>query len=221
MAHEITLPALVVLVGPSGAGKTTWARKRFVERSIVSSDELRGRVGLHDYDQKASSDAFEVLEGIVEARLRRRLTTVVDTLGLDPASRRRWIEMAHLAGLPAVAVHFDTPAGECRSRNKQRARPVPARVLTKQIQRYADPGGDTRRRRLRCGLRGVRGRTGGESIHRRRSKSCGSGRGEIRLGSTSACRSRRSSSRVGRPPPAPRCATSPSRPSGPASPHSS
>jgi F420-dependent oxidoreductase-like protein len=138
MAHEITLPALIVVVGPSGSGKTTWAQQRFSVRSIVSSDELRGRVGVSDFDQQAGGDAFAVLEAIVAARLRRKLTTVVDTLGLDPESRRRWVAMAHDAGLPAVAVHFDTPPAECRTRNKQRTRPVPAKVLTGQIERYAE-----------------------------------------------------------------------------------
>ncbi len=138
MVHEITLPALVVLVGPSGSGKTTWAEQRFSARSIVSSDELRGRVGVSEFDQQASGDAFAVLEAIVAARLRRKLTTVVDTLGLEPESRRRWVAMARDAGLPAVAVHFDTPAAECRARNKRRTRPVPAKVLTGQIERYAE-----------------------------------------------------------------------------------
>jgi predicted kinase len=75
-------PCLVVLVGPSGAGKTTWAAERYRAQEIVSSDGLRGIVGSGEHDLEASTDAFAVLDQIVAARTRRGLTTLVDTLGL-------------------------------------------------------------------------------------------------------------------------------------------
>lgn len=129
-------PALVVLVGPSGAGKSTWAASRYRAQEIVSSDALRGVVGSGPNDLDASVDAFALLESIVDARLGRGLTTVVDTLGLDSERRRRWLEVASRSGLATVAVLFDTPAEECRRRNATRDRPVPARVLADQIKRH-------------------------------------------------------------------------------------
>ena len=78
-------PALVVLVGASGSGKSTWAGARYRAQEVVSSDELRGVVGSGPHDLDASADAFAVLETVVAARLGRGLTTVVDTLGLDPS----------------------------------------------------------------------------------------------------------------------------------------
>ncbi|WP_344255215.1 LLM class flavin-dependent oxidoreductase [Terrabacter carboxydivorans] len=126
-------PALVVLVGASGSGKSTWASSRYRTAEIVSSDALRGVVGSGEHDLDASADAFALLEQVVAARLGRRLTVVVDTVGTDPARRRRWLAAAHEAGLPAVAVVLDTPAGVCRSRNAARDRPVPARVLDRQL----------------------------------------------------------------------------------------
>ena len=126
-------PALVVLVGASGSGKSTWAAARYRAAEIVSSDALRGIVGSGEHDLDASVDAFGLLEQVVSARLGRGLTTVVDTLGTDQVRRRRWLEAARTAGLPAVAVVLDTPAAVCRSRNAARDRPVPARVLTGQL----------------------------------------------------------------------------------------
>jgi alkanesulfonate monooxygenase SsuD/methylene tetrahydromethanopterin reductase-like flavin-dependent oxidoreductase (luciferase family)/predicted kinase len=128
-------PALIVLVGASGSGKSTWAAQRYRAEEIVSSDALRGVVGSGAHDLDASADAFAVLETIVAARVGRRLTTVVDTLGLDAARRRRWLSQARVAGLPAVAVRFDTPDDVCRRRNAVRDRPVPARALTEQLRR--------------------------------------------------------------------------------------
>jgi len=130
-------PALVVLVGASGSGKSTWAAERYRSEEVVSSDALRGIVGSGPHDLDASDDAFDLLERVVDARLGRGLTTVVDTLGTDDVRRVRWREAAREAGLPAVAVVLDTPDAECRRRNAGRDRPVPAAVLTAQLRRHA------------------------------------------------------------------------------------
>ncbi len=132
-APELPDPALVVLVGASGSGKSTWAGARYRAAEVVSSDALRAVVGSGEHDLDASVDAFAVLEAVVDARLRRRLTTVVDTLGTDASRRTRWLAAARAAGLPAVAVVLDTPAALCRDRNRARERAVPARVLTAQL----------------------------------------------------------------------------------------
>jgi alkanesulfonate monooxygenase SsuD/methylene tetrahydromethanopterin reductase-like flavin-dependent oxidoreductase (luciferase family)/predicted kinase len=128
-------PALVVLVGASGSGKSTWAAAEYRRAEVVSSDELRSVVGSGPADLDASVDAFDLLERIVAARLSRGLTTVVDTLGLDADRRRAWLTAARAAGLPAVAVVLDTPGDECRRRNALRDRPVPAAVLADQVRR--------------------------------------------------------------------------------------
>lgn len=133
--RDLTGPSLVVLIGPAGAGKTTWALDQFEAGQVVSSDALRAQVGLGEWDQDASTDAFAVLEDIVSRRLARRLTTVIDTLGYDRESRRRWIELAQQSDMESIAVVFDTAAAVCRERNRQRRDPVPARVLTNQIKR--------------------------------------------------------------------------------------
>jgi alkanesulfonate monooxygenase SsuD/methylene tetrahydromethanopterin reductase-like flavin-dependent oxidoreductase (luciferase family)/predicted kinase len=131
-------PALVVLVGASGSGKSTWCESRYRREEIVSSDALRGVLGSGPHDLDASEDAFEVLEKVVAARVDRGLTTVVDTLGLDVERRQRWLALAKAAALPAVAVLFDVPERECRRRNAARARPVPAPALTAQLRRVRD-----------------------------------------------------------------------------------
>ena len=125
--------ALVVLVGPSGAGKSYWAAQNFRPEQIVSSDALRAAVGVSEHDQRAGTDAFDVLDLIVERRLARRLLTVVDTLGLDRDRRARYLDLARRHRTTAHAVVFDTPADVCRARNRSRARPVPAAVLAAQL----------------------------------------------------------------------------------------
>jgi alkanesulfonate monooxygenase SsuD/methylene tetrahydromethanopterin reductase-like flavin-dependent oxidoreductase (luciferase family)/predicted kinase len=130
-------PALVVLVGPSGSGKSTWAAERYRREEIAASDVLRAVVGSGPHDLDASADAFDLLERVVDARLRRGLTTVVDTLGTDDARRARWRAAALACGVPAVAVVMATPDAECRRRNARRDGPVPAPILTAQLRRHA------------------------------------------------------------------------------------
>jgi alkanesulfonate monooxygenase SsuD/methylene tetrahydromethanopterin reductase-like flavin-dependent oxidoreductase (luciferase family)/predicted kinase len=130
-------PALVVLVGAAGSGKSTWALDRYRRAEVVSSDDLRGIVGSGPADLDASADAFDLLERIVAARLTRGLTTVVDTLGLDADRRIAWRDAARAVGLPTAVVLFDTPGAECRRRNARRDRPVPATVLAEQVRRAA------------------------------------------------------------------------------------
>jgi len=128
-------PALILLVGAAGSGKTTWARERYREQEIVSSDELRARVGSGPADMDASADAFSILQLIADRRVSRGLTTVVDTLGLDEALRRRLLEAASARAIPAIAVVMRTSPERCKQRNRGRPRPVPTRVLDGQLRR--------------------------------------------------------------------------------------
>jgi F420-dependent oxidoreductase-like protein len=129
-------PCLVVLAGPVASGKSTWAAEHFPPDAIVSSDRLRAVVGSGEDDIAASADALALLDEIVARRTARRLTTVVDTTGLDAGRRAAWLQATREHGLACVAVAFDTPAGVCRARNRARAHPVPAAVLTAQLRAW-------------------------------------------------------------------------------------
>jgi alkanesulfonate monooxygenase SsuD/methylene tetrahydromethanopterin reductase-like flavin-dependent oxidoreductase (luciferase family) len=133
----LPVPCLVVLVGPSSAGKSTWAAQQFAPAEVVSSDRLRAVVGRGEDDLDATDDAFAVLETIVAHRLRRGLTTVVDTLALDPGARARYRELAAAHDVPCVAVGFDVDAATCRARNRERPHPLPAAALKQQLARWS------------------------------------------------------------------------------------
>ncbi|HEY5032927.1 MAG TPA: TIGR03560 family F420-dependent LLM class oxidoreductase [Actinomycetes bacterium] len=138
---ELPDPCLVVLVGPGASGKSTWASTYFGADAVVSSDRLRAVAGSGPDDLGASDDAFALLDEIVRMRIGRGLTTVVDTLGLDAARRARWLALARQNGMACSAVTFDTPAEECRARNRSRARPIPAQVLTDQLRQWSHTRG--------------------------------------------------------------------------------
>jgi alkanesulfonate monooxygenase SsuD/methylene tetrahydromethanopterin reductase-like flavin-dependent oxidoreductase (luciferase family)/predicted kinase len=137
MTTSLPDPAVVVLVGASGSGKSSWAREHYRAQEIVSSDDLRGVIGSGRHDLDASTDAFRLLDDILAARSRRQLTCVVDTLGLEMQRRRGYLELARANRLPAIAVLFDVPAVLARERNARRDRPVPATALAAQLSRAA------------------------------------------------------------------------------------
>ena len=130
-------PCLVVLVGPAGSGKTTWADATFGAGRVVSSDRLRAVVGTGEDDLDASADAFFLLKETVARRLARGLTTVIDTLGFDASSRIDWREMAASVAMPCTCMVFNTPPSVCRTRNAARAKRVPNRVLDQQLTTFA------------------------------------------------------------------------------------
>jgi F420-dependent oxidoreductase-like protein len=127
-------PCLVILVGATAAGKSRWAGSWFEGDQVVSSDRLRAVVGTGERDQRASRDAFEVLDLIVAKRLRRRLTTVIDSTGLDPGRRAAWRAVAERHDVPAYAVLFEPPADVVHARNRSREAPVPRKVVTSQLE---------------------------------------------------------------------------------------
>ncbi len=132
---EVRMPegCLVVLVGVPGSGKSTWATRVAERNQIVSSDALRAQVGLHERDQRASKDAFDLLDQIVATRMRRGLTTIVDTTGLEAARRASWVALAREHGRPVHAVVLAVPDRVARARNRGRDRPVPSKIVTAQL----------------------------------------------------------------------------------------
>src|ERR1700726_1619845 len=53
--------SLVVLIGSSGSGKSTFARKYFLPTEILSSDACRAMVSDEENNQAVTNDAFEGL----------------------------------------------------------------------------------------------------------------------------------------------------------------
>ncbi|HEX7996042.1 MAG TPA: AAA family ATPase, partial [Streptosporangiaceae bacterium] len=86
--------SLVVLIGASGAGKSTFARAHFLPTEVISSDFCRGLVADAENEQSASKDAFDVLHYIAGKRLAAGRLTVIDATNVQQESRKHLLQLA-------------------------------------------------------------------------------------------------------------------------------
>lgn len=121
MRIELADPCLVVLIGASGSGKSTFARTHFLPTEVISSDFCRGLVADDENDQSATPDAFEVLQFIAGRRLAQPRFTVVDATNVQRESRRPLLELAKRHDLFTVAIVLDAPEALCQERNRARS----------------------------------------------------------------------------------------------------
>ncbi|MFC5170938.1 polynucleotide kinase-phosphatase [Streptomyces mutomycini] len=153
-----TLPvtdlSLVVLIGASGSGKSTFARRHFKPTEIVSSDFCRGLVADDENDQSASRDAFDVLHYIAGKRLAAGRLTVVDATNVQPESRKQLVQLARQYDVLPIAIVLDLPEEVCQARNA--TRPDRAGMPRHVVGRH--------RRELRRSLRGLE-REGFRKVH--------------------------------------------------------
>lgn len=112
-------PSLVLLVGPRGAGKTTFAKRFFDPSEIVSFDECRRRVG--DSGRTPSSDAQELFQTIIQNRLFAGKMVVVDSDLMDAEVRRGLMTLARRHHLFAVVIAFKIDERFCIARNASRS----------------------------------------------------------------------------------------------------
>jgi polynucleotide kinase-phosphatase len=121
--RTLTIPdlSLVVLIGASGCGKSTFARTHFKTFEILSSDFCRGLVSNDENDQSATKDAFEALHFLAAKRLARGLLTVVDATNVQAEARKPLVELARRYHVLPVAIVLDLPERVCEARNTTRA----------------------------------------------------------------------------------------------------
>ncbi len=132
---ELGIPelSLVVLVGVTGSGKSTFARTHFRPTEVLSSDACRGMVADDENDQAATPAAFEVLNFIAARRLAGGRLTVVDATNVQPDARKQLVALAREHDVLPVAIVLDLPESVCLERNAANlARGYPAQVIRRQ-----------------------------------------------------------------------------------------
>jgi protein phosphatase len=130
---KLTIPelAVVALVGPSGSGKSSFARKHFRPTEVLSSDFCRGLVSDDENSQAATNDAFEVLHFIVSKRLAAGKLVAIDATNVQAEARKPIIALGRQFHCIPVAIVFDLPEKLCHERNRDR----PDRIFSPHVVR--------------------------------------------------------------------------------------
>ncbi len=155
----VTIPdfSLVVLVGPTGSGKSSFAAQHFLPTEIISSDHCRALVSDDETDQAATGDAFDLLRYMAGIRLKRRLLTVIDATSVKREDRAELIRLAREYHALPVALVLDIDPAICADRNADRT----SRDFGPHVPRNHS-------RMLRRGLRGLQ-KEGFRNVHIMRS----------------------------------------------------
>jgi predicted kinase len=117
---RIAEPSLLVLVGASGAGKSSFARRHFRATEVVSSDVCRALAADDENALDANREAFRLLHHIATSRLRLGKLAVIDATNLQPGPRRSWVTMARSHEVPVLALVFDVPLALLEERSLRR-----------------------------------------------------------------------------------------------------
>ncbi len=123
MSRTIEIPelAVVVMIGASGSGKSTFARKHVAASEIVSSDYCRLVISDDENDQTVTTDAFDLVDTIASKRLKNRRLVVIDATNVRPDDRKSYVRLAREFHALPVAFVLNLPERICRERNASRS----------------------------------------------------------------------------------------------------
>jgi protein phosphatase len=132
---RIPTTCVVVLIGVSGSGKSSFARLHFGPYEILSSDRCRAMITDDEADQSVTPEAFDLLRTILRLRLGVGRLSVIDATNVKAHARARTLEVAGSFRIPCVAVVLRIPPEVCLARNAVRKdRVVPDTAVLAQHQ---------------------------------------------------------------------------------------
>lgn len=124
-------PSLVILCGPAGCGKSTFAKNNFSKTQIISSDRCRAIISDDESNMSVSSKAFKLFHLMIDMRLSIGKLTVADSTALTRAARKKLKKIADKHNIQTILVLFDVPLEHCLRQNTKRERFVDPAVIKK------------------------------------------------------------------------------------------
>lgn len=136
MSKELILPelSLVLLIGASGTGKSTFAAKHFKETEILSSDRFRAMISDDENDQSVTGGAFSLLNQLLEMRLKLGRFTVIDATNVQSDERQPFLKLAKQYHFTSSVIVLNMSRGVCMERNRTRQdRRLPEHIIDSQL----------------------------------------------------------------------------------------
>ncbi len=130
---RIPNPALVVLCGPAGSGKSSFAARHFPPTAVVSSDRCRALLADDERNLAVSREAFDLFHTIIDRRLRFQRLTVADSTALRREARQMLLEIGRRRAVPVQLIVFDVSEDRCYLHDTLRDRRVGRTVIARQV----------------------------------------------------------------------------------------
>lgn len=136
MNISLHVPSLVLLIGISGSGKSTFARQHFAPTEVVSSDHCRALVCDDENNQAVNQEAFELVHLIATKRLAHHKLTVIDATNVEAVARQPLLDVAKAYSVPVIAIVLNLDETLCCTRDAARShRNVGAEIIQQQSDR--------------------------------------------------------------------------------------
>src|SRR5215471_499331 len=116
----LAVPCLIVLVGPPGSGKSTWAKQNGCGAVHVSQDDLIDAISPDGFEHVYRPIYAAAEDAAAQTALERGHTVIVDRTNRTREHRHRWLAIAGEADCPAIAVTMRASFPLCRQRNRCR-----------------------------------------------------------------------------------------------------
>lgn len=129
---------LTILVGISGSGKSTYAKKQ-ADQVVLSSDLFRAVIGKSEEDQTVSAEVFKTLKINCAYFLIQGKSVIIDATNKTKEDRAEFVAIAYKYGVDCEAIFFNLPLEKCKQNNLLRSRQVPERVIDNQFKRLEEP----------------------------------------------------------------------------------
>lgn len=125
---------LTVTVGPSGSGKSAWAREHARDTEIISLDALREELTGDSEDQSHNGQVQQLARARLRAALREKRRVVWEATSTRFDLRVIPTQFGFDYGARVRYTVFAVPQKDLFVRNCEREHPVPAQVLVKQLE---------------------------------------------------------------------------------------
>jgi predicted kinase len=128
---------VTLMSGLPGAGKDTWLAKHRPGLPVVALDAIRDTLDVEATDNQG--EVIQVAREKCRENLRSGLDFAFNATNTTRQTRQRWIDLFADYGAQIEIVYIEPPVELILARNKQRANPVPEKVILRLLEKLEPP----------------------------------------------------------------------------------
>lgn len=133
---RVLRPSVIVLCGPAGCGKSTFAVRHFRPTHVISSDLCRQLVCDDETDQRYPAQTFALLNFLIGQRLSINRLCVVDSTAITSGARKPLLDVGRKYRVRTELFLFDVSLEKCLERDRGRPRSVGSKAIEEQYRLF-------------------------------------------------------------------------------------